>query len=71
MHKVYASLPDAARGDLGSCLLDALDDPIGHSMPYGHDDGITRTVARGLVTAMIMIGNIEKTITVIHITYAG
>ncbi len=69
LHGKYAKLPDDARRDLGACLLDTLADPIAHSLPYGEDDGVMRTVARGYVTAVILIG--EKTVTVVQITYAG
>lgn len=71
MHKVYASMPLEGRMDLGVCLLDAMPDPVGHSAVYGEDDGIFRTVARGLVTAAITIDHEARIMTVVHITYAG
>ncbi|MEU3750542.1 MULTISPECIES: hypothetical protein [Streptomyces] len=48
---IYKQLPDEARQDLAVCLVDAQEDPLGHSEPYGEDDGLIRTVARGHVTA--------------------
>ncbi|MEU8530903.1 hypothetical protein AB0C77_35795, partial [Streptomyces sp. NPDC048629] len=39
----YKQLLDTARQDLAVCLVDAQEDPIGHSEPYGEDDGIIRT----------------------------
>ncbi|MFB7031025.1 MULTISPECIES: hypothetical protein [unclassified Streptomyces] len=67
----YKQLPDAARRDLAVCLVDAQEDPLGHSEPYGEDDGIVRTVARGHVTAVILIGEPTRTLTVLAVAYAG
>ncbi|OKJ48615.1 hypothetical protein AMK27_38240 [Streptomyces sp. CB02009] len=68
---IYKQLPDCARQDLAVCLVDAQEDPIGHSEPYGEDDGIIRTVARGHVTAVIMVGGATSTLTVLAVAYAG
>lgn len=68
-HKTYAGLPDQARADLALCLLDTLAAPLAHSTPYGVDDGVFRTVGRGQVVAVILIG--EDSITVVQINYAG
>ncbi|MFF0430336.1 hypothetical protein ACFYUJ_38990 [Streptomyces sp. NPDC004520] len=67
----YKQLPDDARRDLAVCLVDAQEDPLGHSEPYGEDDGIIRTVARGHVTAVILVGAPTSTLTVLAIAYAG
>lgn len=67
----YKQLPDEARRDLAVCLVDAQQDPLEVSEPYGEDDGIIRTVARGHVTAVILIGEATSTITVLAIAYAG
>ncbi|MEU8764271.1 hypothetical protein [Streptomyces sp. NPDC048659] len=67
----YKQLPDAARRDLAVCLVDAQEDPLGHSEPYGEDDGIIRTVARGHITAVILCGHTTSTLTVLAIAYAG
>ncbi|MFK3734651.1 hypothetical protein ACI2LJ_30795 [Streptomyces sp. NPDC088090] len=67
----YKQLPDGARRDLAVSLVDAQQDPFGVSEPYGEDDGIIRTVARGHVTAVILIGEATSTITVLAIAYAG
>jgi hypothetical protein len=66
-HKTYAGLPDQAHADLALCLLDTLADPLAHSAPYGVDDGALRTVGRGQVAAVILIG--EDSITVVRITH--
>ncbi|MFE7584610.1 hypothetical protein ACFU5Y_23960 [Streptomyces gardneri] len=68
---IYKQLPGQARQDLAVCLVDAQQDPLGHSEPYGEDDGIIRTVARGHVTAVILVGNPTSILTVLAIAYAG
>ena len=70
VHEIYRALPDQARANLATALLDAMHDPIGASAPYGHDDGVIRTVARGLTTAVILIDDKTQSITVIHIASA-
>ncbi|MFC9068853.1 MULTISPECIES: hypothetical protein [Streptomyces] len=65
IHDQYTSLPDDARAELAGCLLDALADPHAHSAPYGTDDGVVRTIARGAVAGVIIIG--EDTITLVQI----
>lgn len=65
----YKALPDEARADLSICLLDALQDPLAHSEPYGIDDGIMRTIARGRVAGVILIG--DNDITLVQLNYAG
>ncbi|WP_331740671.1 hypothetical protein OG323_38085 (plasmid) [Streptomyces cyaneofuscatus] len=67
----YKQLPELARRDLALALVDAQEDPIARSEPYGQDDGIIRTVAQGHVTAVLLLGNDTMTITVLTIAYAG
>lgn len=71
VHAIYASLPDEARRDIAVCLLDAMDDPIAHSTPYGVDDGVMRVLAHGGVTLAVLVGEPTKTITVVQINYLG
>ncbi len=71
VHGIYASLPEDARRDIAVCLLDAMNDPISHSTPYGIDDGVMRVLAHGSVTIAILVGEPTKTITVVQIGYAG
>jgi hypothetical protein len=66
VHEAYARLSEQARRDLASCLLDAAADPLAHSEPYGIDDGRTRTIARGHVAGVILIG--VDTITLVQLT---
>ncbi|MEU9856279.1 hypothetical protein [Streptomyces sp. NPDC047974] len=67
----YKQLPDDARRDMAVCLVDAQQNPLAASEPYGEDDGIIRTVARGHTTAVVLIGEPTRTITVLAIAYAG
>ncbi|MFF1651560.1 hypothetical protein [Streptomyces sp. NPDC058240] len=60
-----------ARRDLALVLVDAQESPLAHSEPYGQDDGIIRIVARGHVTAVILLGHDTHTLTVLAIAYAG
>jgi hypothetical protein len=71
IHAIYASLPEDGRRDIAVCLLDALDDPIAHSVPFGVDDGIMRTLAHGSVTIAVLLDRDAKAITVVQIGYAG
>lgn len=66
-HADYAKLPEQARADLALILLDALADPIAHSQPYGVDDGTFRTIARGRVAGVIIIG--DDTIVLAQLTH--
>ncbi|WP_052498807.1 hypothetical protein [Streptomyces vietnamensis] len=52
----YKQLPDGARRDLAVCLVDAQENPLGHSGPYGEGDGIIRTWPAGHVTARMDVG---------------
>ncbi|MEV5282700.1 hypothetical protein ACFYMW_36075 [Streptomyces sp. NPDC006692] len=70
-HDIYKALPDEARRDIAVCLIDAVHDPLGASEPYGEDDGIIRTVARGRAAVVLLIGEQTTTITVLAIAYAG
>lgn len=67
----YKQLPEPARRDLALILVDAQEDPLGRSEPYGQDDGIIRTVAQGHVTAVVLLGHDTRTLTVLAIAYAG
>ncbi|UPT39975.1 MULTISPECIES: hypothetical protein, partial [Streptomyces] len=66
----YKQLPELARRDLALALVDAQEDPLANSEPYGQDDGIIRTVARGHITAVLLLGHDTRTITVLTIAYA-
>ncbi|SCE63177.1 hypothetical protein GA0115261_117742 [Streptomyces sp. OspMP-M43] len=67
----YKQLPELARRDLALALVDAQEDPLASSEPYGQDDGIIRTVAQGHITAVLLLGHDTRTITILTIAYAG
>ncbi|MFD3881191.1 hypothetical protein [Streptomyces microflavus] len=67
----YKQLPELARRDLALVLVDAQENPLARSEPYGQDDGIIRTVAQGHVTAVLLLGHDTMTITVLTIAYGG
>ncbi|WP_329330770.1 hypothetical protein OIU81_03055 [Streptomyces sp. NBC_01454] len=69
LHAAFKALPDQARADLSTCLLEAMADPLAHSEPYGIDDGIMRTIARGRIAGVILIG--DSDITLVQLNYAG
>ncbi|MEU9744659.1 hypothetical protein [Streptomyces niveus] len=70
-YDIYKALSDEARRDIAVCLVDAVHDPLAASEPYGEDDGIVRTVARGRAAIVILINEQTNTITVLAIAYAG
>lgn len=67
----YKQLPELARRDLALALVDAQEDPLANSEPYGQDDGIIRTVAQGHVTAVLLLGHDTRRSTALTIAYAG
>ncbi|MEU2516993.1 hypothetical protein [Streptomyces syringium] len=71
LHYIYACLPDASRRDLARCLVDMLSDPLEYSAPYGMDDGRMRSIAYGLVAAVVLVGQESMTITVVQISCAN
>ncbi|MFI1259232.1 hypothetical protein ACH4U6_36740 [Streptomyces netropsis] len=70
LHDIYLALPDASRRNLAGCLVDMLSDPFAHSTPYGVDDGTVRSVAHGLVAALVLVGQETMTVTVVQISCA-
>ncbi|MEV4872073.1 hypothetical protein [Streptomyces syringium] len=70
LYDIYRALPDESRRDLAGCLVDMLADPLAHSTHYGVDDGKVRSVAHGLVAAVVLVGEETMTVTVIQISCA-
>ncbi|MFI8200449.1 hypothetical protein ACIF6K_28690 [Streptomyces sp. NPDC085942] len=71
MFDTYKQLPELARRDLALALVDAQEDSLASSEPYGQDDGIIRTVAQGHITAVLLLGHDTRTVTVLTMAYAG
>ena len=68
---VHEAMPPAASEALTLALADACHDPIGATVPYGEDDGVVRMVITEQAVAVVLIGDILKTITVLRITHLG
>lgn len=67
---VWDSLPDQARDEFDQAILAACEDPIGSTEPWGIDDGITRTLVRTHVFAMLLVTETpDKTVRILDITY--
>lgn len=68
---VHDSMPTPASERLTLALADACHDPIGHSVPYGEDEGVVRMVLTDHAFAVVLIGRALKTLTVLQISYLG
>lgn len=68
---LLASLSESARHDLGLSVINVLIDPLRHSLPYGEDDGIMRTIGQGDVQAVILINHETKSLLVMQIIHLG
>ncbi|GGS98310.1 hypothetical protein [Streptomyces violaceus] len=68
---VHEAMPPAASEALTLALADACRDPIGATEPYGEDDGVVRMLISKESFAVLLLGHILKTITVLQITYTG
>lgn len=67
----YTALPRDIRHALGAALVDAQQDPRGHTRPFGHDDGVMRLLIVGSLMAVLLIGEQSKSITVVQINHLG
>lgn len=70
---VYDSLPDAAALSLTLALAEVCEDPIGHTDPYGVDDGVTRLLILDSVMAMLLVTDTPamQVVRVLQIAYDG
>ena len=68
---VHESMPPAASEALTLALADTCHDPIAATQPYGGDDGVMRMVVTEQAFAVILLGQTQKTITVLQVTYLG
>lgn len=68
---VHDALPVEASGQLTQAFADVCQDPLGHSIPYGEDDPYVRMVLADQAFAVILIGHVMKTVTVLQISYMG
>ncbi|MEU3465968.1 hypothetical protein ABZ721_39280 [Streptomyces sp. NPDC006733] len=68
---VHDALPAAHSERLSLALAAACDDPIGATEPYGEDDGVVRMLVIDHVIAVLLVGGVTKTLTVLQLNYTG
>jgi hypothetical protein len=68
---VHDALPSQAAEQFTRVLADVCEDPLGHSIPYGEDDPYVRMIVTDHAFAVILIGHVMKTLTVLQISYMG
>ncbi|NGN64120.1 hypothetical protein G5C51_09410 [Streptomyces sp. A7024] len=68
---VHDALPSEASEQLSLALAAACDDPIGATEPYGEDDGVVRMLITEHVIAVLLVGDVTKTLTVLQLSYLG
>ncbi|NEA72791.1 hypothetical protein [Streptomyces sp. SID13588] len=68
---VHDALPPEHSERLSLALAAACDDPIDATDPYGEDDGIVRMLVTEHVIAVLLVGHVTKTLTVLQLNYTG
>ncbi|TVL89789.1 hypothetical protein [Streptomyces sp. SAJ15] len=68
---VHDALPAHISEQLTLALHAACHDPIGATVPYGEDDKIMRMAVCDDAFAVLLIGHVLQTITVLQVTYLG
>ncbi|MBF6045970.1 hypothetical protein GO001_12140 [Streptomyces sp. NRRL B-1677] len=68
---VHDALPPEVSERLSLALARACDDPIASTEPYGEDDGVVRMIVTEQVIAVVLVGQIAKSLTVLHLSYTG
>ncbi|GGX82622.1 hypothetical protein [Streptomyces hiroshimensis] len=68
---VHDALPPEASERLSLALAAACDDPIAATEPYGEDDGVVRMIVTEEAIAVLLVGEITKTLTVLQLSYTG
>ncbi|MGW3635645.1 hypothetical protein ACWD7F_36955 [Streptomyces sp. NPDC005122] len=68
---VHEAMPAAASETLTLALVDACQEPLGATEPYGEDDGVVRMIVTAQAFAVLLLGSTLKTITVLQINYLG
>ncbi|MGW1745775.1 hypothetical protein ACWCRD_09190 [Streptomyces sp. NPDC002092] len=56
---------------LSLALVAACEDPIGATEPYGEDDGVVRMLVTEPAIAVLLVGQITKTLTVLQLSFTG
>lgn len=68
---VHDALPAEAADQLTRVFAGVCDDPLGCSIPYGEDDPYVRMVLADQAFAVILVGHVMKTVTVLQISFIG
>lgn len=68
---VHDALPPDVSERLSLALAAACDDPIGATESYGEDDGVIRMLVTEHVIAVLLVGQVSKTLTVLQLNYMG
>ncbi|UGY92575.1 hypothetical protein [Streptomyces gobiensis] len=68
---VQDAMPPAASERSPLALAAACEDPIGATEPYGEDDGVVRMLVTEHVIAVLLVGQVTKTVTVLQLSYTG
>jgi hypothetical protein len=68
---VHDAMPPDASVQLSHALAAACDDPLGATEPYGEDDGIVRSLTTEHVIAVLLVGQVTKSLTVLQLSYIG
>lgn len=66
---VHDAMPTEASEQLTLALADVCQDPLGRSIPYGEDDKVMRMVITDHAFAVILVGHVLKTVTVLQINH--
>ncbi|WP_051744729.1 hypothetical protein [Streptomyces yerevanensis] len=64
---VHDAMPAAESEQLSLALAAACEDPIAATEVYGEDDGVMRTIVTEHAIAVILVGHITKTLTVLQL----
>ncbi|GAA0426361.1 hypothetical protein [Streptomyces luteireticuli] len=68
---MHDALSAEASEHLSLALAAACDDPIGATEPYGEDDGVVRMLITEHVTAVLLVGQVTKMLTVLQLSFIG
>jgi hypothetical protein len=68
---VHDAMPPAESEQLALALAAACEDPIAATEVYGEDDDVVRMLVTEHAIAVLLVGQITKTITVLQLNYTG
>ncbi|MER5909398.1 hypothetical protein ABT124_02575 [Streptomyces sp. NPDC001982] len=68
---VHDAMPPAESEYLSLALAAACEDPIGATTARGEDDGVVRMLVTEHAIAVLLVGQVTKTLTVLQLSYTG